>query len=153
MPSKNSCHVSKCPCVFRLIAGQVTQQYKWHALSGDICISFILWMLSRRFSFLPPNSLSFSLVFPPLFSIYDTSVSDTSVSWTSVHLHLRCLLQVNPFQLQATLEVSRLYSQTHSLEARLWQSEVTANSPLSKRERCFACFVSFRNSTLFTHGS
>ena len=38
-------------------------------------------------------------------------------------------------------------------EARLWQSEVTANSPLSKRERCFACLFEFQNSTLFTHGS
>ena len=118
--------------------------HKFHSLNVVTCFP----PMSEVFFSFPPNSLSFSLVFPPLFSIYDTSVSDTSVSWTSVQLHLQCLLQVNQFQLQATLEVSRLYSQTHSLEARLWQSEVTANSPLSKRERCFACFVSFRNSTL-----
>ena len=145
MSSKNSCHVSKCPCAFRLIAGQVTQQYKWHALSGDICISFILWMLSLVSSYVggflfshPTRSLFLS--FPSPFSQSSTQVCLTQVCHGQVSNCTSSASYKSSSYLQAILEVSRLYSQAHSLEARLWQSEVTAISPLSKRERCLPAF-------------
>ena len=105
------------------------------------------FLLCWRFCFLfPPNSLSFSLVFPPLISSSrDTSVSDTSVSPGQVSLytyHCRCYIQVSHDKYLYTSvppSFTLVYRQTHSLEARLWESEINAISPLSKRERCCAC--------------
>ena len=109
------------------------------------------FLLCWRFCFLfPPNSLSFSLVFPPLISSFqDTSVSDTSVSPGQVSLypnHCWCNIQIShEIYLYTSIPPSftLVYSQTHSLEARLWESEINAISPLSKK-RALLCLQSLR---------
>ena len=114
-------------------------------------------MLEFLFSFptqLALFSSSFSL---PLSQVsQDTSVSDTSVSPGQVSLHTnicRCDIKISQETYLYTSilpSFTLVYSQTHSLEARLWVSEVTANSPLSKKRalQCLLLFESFQNSTL-----
>ncbi len=95
----------------------------------------------------PTRSLSLSLSrFPSPYSSLDTSVSDTSVSPGQVSLHTylcRCDIKISQETTYLYTNIppsfTLVYSQTHSLEARLWVSEITAISPLSKRERCNAC--------------
>ena len=164
MSSKNSCHVCQSfMCAFWLIAGQVTQHDKWHAWSGDTCLKFAFFrmfvtcfLLCWGLVFFSHPTRSLISRFPSPLS-QDTSVSDTSVSpgqvSTPQHLSVwyRSLLSTFSY-IQAYFQVSAcVYSPTHSLEARLWESEVTANSPLSKRERCSACILLrtlFENSAL-----
>ena len=93
----------------------------------------------------PTRSLSSSFSLPLSQVSQDTSVSDTSVSPGQVSCHTntcRCDIKISQETYLYTSilpSFTLVYSQTHSLEARLWVSEVSANSPLSKRERCNAC--------------
>ena len=109
------------------------------------------FLLCWRFCFLfPPNLLSFLPRFPsPLSQVsQDTSVSDTSVSPGQVSLHTnicRCDIKISQKTYLYTSilpSFTLVYSQTHSLEARLWESEATANSPLSKK-RALRCLLLF----------
>ena len=148
------CLVKVCARAFWLIAGQVTQHNKWHAWSGDTCQSshslnvchLFPPMLEVLFSFPTQLALFFSRFPSPYFKFSrHKCVWHKCVSWTSVplHLHCRCYIQVLTTNIYTYTSVppsfTLVYSQTHSLEARLWESEINAISPLSKRERCCAC--------------
>ena len=125
--------------------GQVTHASSLHSFRMFVTCFLLCW----RFCFLfPPNSLSFLPRFPsPYLKYLTTSVSDTSVSPGQVSFHTNiCRCDIKNCQ-ETYLYTSILpsftlvYSQTHSVEARLWVSEVAANSPLSNRERCNACIL------------
>ena len=126
---------------FRLQAGQVTQQYKRHAWSGDTCFSFKFAILQGALSLVPSYVgrfvfFSHLLVSPRLLHLsYTTQVCH----WTSVHLHWTSVLLKFLF-LSRKFQVSRL-RQTHRLEARLW-GKCHRHFPIDKK-RAAALRLSF----------
>ena len=129
--------------------------HKFHSLNVVTC-----FLLCRRFSFSHPTR-SLSLSFPSPFSHSSTQVCLTQVCHGQVSTCTFSASSKSSSYLQAILQVSRLYSQTHSLEARLWQSEVKRGCgkvksppfPHYQKESVACLLLIYRNSTLFTHGS
>ena len=128
--------------------GQVTHALSLHSFE---CWSLVSSYVGGAVFFSHPTR-SISRFPSPFFQ--DTSVSDTSVSPgqvsttpTSVGVISKSLKY---FILYTSIlpSFTLVYSQTHSLEARLWASEVTANSPLSKKRalECLLLFESFKTA-------
>ena len=138
-PFRCSSHVP-----FSAPAGQVTQQNKWHALSGDTCFfSYILFGCCNLFSRLClrvlffSHPLSFHLRLPPLFVFMDKCpFFQTSVRHPQDRCFVKCQQQVyklNPW----CFTLVKPNPQPGSAAV----GSVTAMSPLSKK-MC-ACFAPF----------
>ena len=133
--------------------GQVTHALSLHSFE---CWSLVSSYVGGSVFFAHPTRSLLSLFPSPLSQ--DTSVSDTSVSpgqvsttptsvgviSKSLKYFFLCIYIYTSILPSFTL----VYSQTHSLEARLWASEVTANSPLSKKRalQCLLLFESFETA-------
>ena len=135
---------------------QVTHALSWHLFE---CLSLVSSYVGGSVFFSHPTRSLFFLVFPPLISNISRHkcVWHKCVFWISIpHQHLSVCMKISQKTYLYTNilpSFTLVYSQTHSLEARLWGSEITAKFPTVKKRalHCLQIFESVFKTAHWVH--